>query len=127
MGAGWINAELAPKAVAAAAVAVALGLAALSRPPPVPAPLSAELSRQAYQTITSQEPAQRRESSKKFPGDPWSQDDDFHEREQREARKFAGSHEARLPDVLRALDDGMHERWSTRANPQPRVPPCRPR
>ena len=71
--------------------------------------------------------APNHDAALKFPGDPWSQDDDFHSREEAEARSFAASHDVRLADVLRAVDEGMRSHWPAAASPNPRVPPCRPR
>jgi hypothetical protein len=84
-------------------------------------------ARDAYRDITANERHTRREAAVKFPGDPWSQDDDFHEHESEDVRKFAGSHELPLSSVVRAVDDGMREKWPTPAQPNPKVPPCRPR
>jgi hypothetical protein len=82
---------------------------------------------EAWRQIIAKEPSLRAEAAKKFPGDPWSQDDDFHNAELREARAFANRQGVQLGDVLRALDDGMHEHWPASPPPQAKVPPCRPR
>lgn len=81
----------------------------------------------AYRDVSSRERQARREAAVKFPGDPWSQDDDFHERENESVRAYSGGHELRLGDVVRAVDDGMREHWPTSGQPNPKVPPCRPR
>ena len=90
-------------------------------------PMTPELAHDAYRDITSRERQQRREAAVKFPGDLWSQDDDFHERENESTRSFAGGHEVAISDVVRAVDDGMREHWPTFGVPQATVPPCRPR
>jgi len=110
-------------------VALSAMVRAATAPPPV-APKKAmeeKLAHDAYRDITSRERSARREAAVKFPGDPWSQDDDFHERESEAVRAFAGAKELRLSDVVRAVDDGMRDRWPTSIQPNPKVPPCRPR
>jgi hypothetical protein len=85
--------------------------------------------RAAFRLIASEERAMRRESAKVFPTDLWSRDDDFHERELRRARDWAGKHRVALGEVLHALDEGMRARWP-HDNPAPlvpTVPPCHPR
>jgi hypothetical protein len=89
--------------------------------------ITPELAHRAYHDITSSERKMRREAALAFPGDPWSQDDDFHSMVQDEVRKFATLYHTSIADVLRALDDGMKEGWPAEVRPNPRVPPCRPR
>lgn len=90
---------------------------------------SEALRHQAFAEIASEEPAMRAAAAHEFPGDAWSQDDDFHEHEQKMARSLAAKNGVRLGDVLRALDDGLRERWppAPRVHLNPGVPPCRPR
>ena len=90
-------------------------------------PMTSELARSAYYNITSRERSMRREAAVKFPGDLWSQDDDFHERENEATVSFAKDHEVAVADVILAIDDGMKQRWPTSSPPQATVPPCRPR
>jgi hypothetical protein len=117
----------APRAVLAAILVVAL-VRTLSASSAVKSlPITPELAHRAYAEIVGREPSMRREAAVKFPGDPWSADDDFHEREQQAVRGFAGHQSVPIGDVLRALDDGMHERWPASASPIAQVPPCRPR
>ena len=117
-----------PKIVVAVVATLAMLRAATAPTPPAPAkPIDEKMAREAYRDVTTRERQTRREAAVKFPGDPWSQDDDFHEKENEEVRSFAGSHELRLSDVVRAVDDGMRERWPASMQPNPKVPPCRPR
>ena len=120
--------DLIPKIVIAV-VAVLAMVRAATAPPPAPPnkPIEEKAARDAYRDVTSRERQMRRDAAVKFPGDRWSQDDDFHERESEAVRGFAGSHELRLSDVVRAVDDGMREHWPTSGLPNPKVPPCRPR
>ncbi len=115
--------------VAAVPAAVAVALALTS---PTKAPrghLTPEQAHDAFRTIAGAEPQLRREAAKRFPTDPWSQDDDFHRQEMTRARSFADSHRAPLGEVLRAVDDGMREGWPRPGGAEVRVtvPPCRPR
>jgi hypothetical protein len=121
--------DLVPKIVVAVVFSLVIVRAATARPP-APArvkPLDEKTARETYRDVSSRERQMRRDAAVKFPGDPWSQDDDFHERENEAVRDFAGSHELRLSDVVRSVDDGMRERWPTSMQPNPKVPPCRPR
>ena len=90
-------------------------------------PITQDQARRAYADIVGSEPSMRREAALKFPGDPWSADDDFHQREQDSVRSFAGHKGVPIGDVLGAIDDGMHARWPASASPIAQVPPCRPR
>jgi len=117
-----------PKIAIVVVALLAMVRAATAPPPdPIHKPIEEKMARDAYRDVTQRERQARREAAVKFPGDPWSQDDDFHERENEAVRAFAGSHELRLSDVVRAVDDGMRERWPTSGQPNPKVPPCRPR
>jgi hypothetical protein len=109
------------------ACALAIGRVATAKPPADGQPITPDLARRAYRTITSRERGMRRDSAVSFPGDVWSQDDDFHSSEDKELRTFAASNDTRVVDILRALDDGMKEGWPTAGTPSPKVPPCRPR
>ena len=120
------------KEAAAKAVVVVVTLAAVVRvatahPPPTGKTLTEVGAHDAYRDVTSRERQMRRDAAVKFPGDLWSQDDDFHQREADEMRSFSSGREVRLSDVLRAVDDGMHERWLSPVTPIATVPPCRPR
>ncbi len=122
--------DLKAKLVVALVLVVAVVRAATSKAPVEAAtkPMTPEIARDAYRDITNREKTIRRESAVKFPGDVWSADDDFHERENEAVRSFANSHEVRVSDVVRAVDDGMREHWPTNATAiQATVPPCRPR
>jgi hypothetical protein len=124
--------ELRAKVILGVVALVAIARAATGAPPSSVAkatkPMTPELARDAYRDITSRERGMRRDAAVKFPGDLWSQDDDFHERENESTRSFAGSHEVPLESVVRAIDDGMREHWpTTGGTPQATVPPCRPR
>ncbi len=120
--------DLVPKIVIAVVATLAIARVATAPAPNAPTqPIAEKAAKDAYRDVTSRERQARREAAVKFPGDPWSQDDDLHERESEAVRNFAGSHELRLSDVVRAVDDGMRDHWPTSGQPNPKVPPCRPR
>jgi hypothetical protein len=116
-----------PCVVLAGVLAVGIVRAATARGAPRMEPMGGAMAHRAYAEIVSKEPSMRREAALKFPGDPWSADDDFHQREQDEVRGFAGHQALAIGDVLGAIDDGMHAHWRAAATPQAQVPPCRPR
>jgi hypothetical protein len=109
--------------------ALAVGRALASRAPAQPEPLDEAARREAFRYVASDEGPERREATKVFPTDLWSRDDDFHQREMVRALDWAGSHHARLADVLSAVDEGLREHWPTGSYELPAVtvPPCRPR
>ena len=113
----------------AAVCVLAVGRALTAPAPELPPPADEALRREAFRAVASGEQSDRSEAAKTFPTDPWSRDDDFHQREQRRARDWAGPHRVRVGDALSAVDEGIRSRWPS-GNPAPpvaTVPPCRPR
>lgn len=103
-------------------------LAGVATAPSVPHAPNQQPSRAAYQFVTSVEGDARKRAQNDFPGDVWSQDDDFHRFELDRAWQFAAEHQQTLSAVLRSVDDRIRERWTpTGAPPAVTVPPCRPR
>ena len=119
--------DAAAKTVVALVAIAALVRAVTASMPSPGKPLDEVGAHDAYRDVTSRERSMRREAAVKFPGDLWSQDDDFHQRETDAVRAFATSRGVRLGDVVRAVDDGMRERWLGAGKPIATVPPCRPR
>jgi hypothetical protein len=113
----------------AAFCVVALWRATTPAPPSSADAATEQVRRAIFAEVARQEPSMRAEAAHQFPGDAWSQDDDFHQREQKEARNAANRYHVRLGDALRALDDGLRDRWPLPAGVvmRPGVPPCRPR
>jgi len=89
--------------------------------------LDEEGAHEIFQIIAHEEPGMRATAAHAFPGDVWSQDDDFHALERKKVRSFAAEHDVPIADVVRAVDDGMREGWSPRGVLSAKVPPCRPR
>ena len=117
----------APRAALVALLTAAVVRASTASSATSPLPITPELAHRAYMDIVGREPMMRRDAALKFPGEPWSADDDFHERENEAVRGFSGHQNVPIGDVLRAIDDGMHERWRAAVTPIAQVPPCRPR
>jgi hypothetical protein len=113
----------------AAVCVVAVGRALTASAPAPLVPLDDAQQREAFRFVASDEVSERREAAKVFPTDLWSRDDDFHQRELRRARDWAGSHHANLQDVLAAVDEGLRSHWPSGSSKPlvATVPPCRPR
>ena len=71
------------------------------------------------------------ETTQNFPQDHWSQRDDFHGREWRQAADSAKDKGIRIEDVLRGVDDDLHARRARRPDApddrNARAVPCKPR
>lgn len=82
-----------------------------------------------YAEAVAREPEERLKAEGEFRGSPWSQDDDFHNKESKQAKDYAKSHKVNVGGVLDAVDEGMRAHWATPTNnvPNPKVMPCRPR
>jgi len=82
-----------------------------------------------FEASAAREPQERRQSKGEFPASPWSQDDDFHNKEAKQAKEYANKHRVTVGGVLDALDTGMRAHWETASSsvPSPKVMPCRPR
>jgi len=119
--------DILPKALIIVTASIVIVRVATAKPPSPGAPITEVQSRDLYRDVVSRERPSRRDAAVKFPGDPWSQDDDFHERENEAIRIFASLHRIRMSDAIRAVDDGMRGHWITRNEPNPKVAPCRPR
>jgi hypothetical protein len=115
--------------VVSAVSAAAVILVVTAAPVDVPTPPSAEIEQEAFELIAGQEAELRTAAAKSFPGDPWSQDDEFHHAERGRARWFSDRRGVSLAHVMRAIDDGLHGRWPKPqgARVVPGIQPCRPR
>ena len=119
--------DLAGYGVLGAASLVALVVTLHAKAPPPAAEADEKTRRDAFRTIAYDEPPARGKAAHQFPGDIWSQDDDYHGQESKKMRSYAGEHQVRLDDVVRAVDEGMKNGWTPRGLMKPGVPPCRPR
>ena len=82
--------------------------------------------RQIGEAVRLAEPGFRRHALERFPGDTWSQGDDFSNQERSFVWREARAREVRVGSVLEAIDRDV------RAHPgeggeRGRVPPCMPR
>jgi len=119
MAACWI--------VACAAIALAMVRVVTAEPRPRPAAADATVARRVFDAIASSESSMRARAAMNFPGDLWSQGDDFHAMEWQRAAQLASMHRIALGDALRAIDDGMRAGWARPGTLQATVAPCRPR
>jgi len=111
-------------------VVLVAGVRAATAAPLGDAPAATEQERgKAFLSLAFEEKKMRREAAKDFPADLWSQDDAFHNAEYKRAKAVAGEKGIRVPDVLLAVDEGLHGRWPRPEDVtlNPSVPPCRPR
>lgn len=111
------------------AVAIGLALYESGRPPRRMASASQEQARDFYFHAIDKESDERHAGVKKFRSSPWSQADEFHNKEASFVREYARTHHVAVSSIVLALDRGMHENWPTPPDktPDPTVLPCRPR
>jgi hypothetical protein len=73
----------------------------------------------------------RDRAAESFPGDAWSQSDDFHAHEARQIRELAHQRHVTVEEVLRAIDDDLHAperaRRSDHGSRGVTAVPCKPR
>jgi hypothetical protein len=75
--------------------------------------------------IANREPSMRRAAERHFPGDTWSQGDDYHNQEQGLIRGAARREHVAIGSVIEALDRYLREHPdNARENTAPR---CKPR
>lgn len=79
--------------------------------------------------IATEEPGWRNKSEESFPGDHWSQRDDFHAQERDKAKDLASSQKLPIEQVLRAIDEDVRaSRRVGAADPRgAKAVPCKPR
>ncbi|NVJ10330.1 hypothetical protein HUW63_34575 [Myxococcus sp. AM001] len=126
MGARWRRTAQVGWLAFALCGATAVVRAATAELPPRERALSAAERKQVGRAAASQEPEWRRKSRQSFPGDRWSQDDDFGASERQWALDEARRRRVPVTDVLGAIDEELHG--------QPVLPPrkataspCKPR
>jgi hypothetical protein len=124
-----------PSAALVLVAVVALARAMSAEPLP-PARAATALERQQFDArVAAREVAWRAKSVGAFPGDHWSQDDDFHSTESAFVRREARRLGVRLSGLLLAIDAGLHAAAVTAssapttsgASRQAAVVPCKPR
>lgn len=117
-------------AVTAACVLVVVARV-VSAPAPEPRRAATEAERaEIAQSVASNERTWMDEAMQHFPEDHWSQRDDFHGRELRQVIEIVKQRGVRIEDVLRAIDEDIHEQAARGATPDARharAIPCKPR
>jgi hypothetical protein len=91
-----------------ASAAVALGRVLTATYPQPPRRLDSAERAQLGRTAAGMEPYWRNKSRRSFPGDQWSQDDDFGASERAWALTEASRLRVPISDVLRAVDEDLH-------------------
>lgn len=111
------------------AVTALVGLVAIARALTAPVPaagrsLPAAERREIAQALAAQEPVWRSRAEAYFPGDRWSQDDDFFNQEHRAVRGMAAARGTSPGEILRAIDEGLR---TAPANRKVSAAPVKPR
>jgi len=94
--------------------------------PPMP-PLGegdAEARKRVVRAVRDAEPGFRRDSFERFPGDPWSQADQFAAQERELVERLSGEEKMRPGAIFDAIDQDIKRAG---ARERGRVPPCMPR
>jgi hypothetical protein len=113
-------------------IGMAVVLLAVRHPAPKPARSATGSERaEAAALVATKESEWNDDVARSFPGDRWSQRDDFHGRELGRVIEIARAKGIRVDDVLRAVDDDLH-RMPVRSFDAPdprnaRAVPCKPR
>ena len=118
--------------IAGAGIWVLVAVVAATAPDTVDAskptrPTTEAERRQIFAEVIRGEPAARRRTERHFPGDRWSQDDDFHNWEQRMAHTVAERRGIDLSEVYRAIDEGLREGWAPELEREATAAPLKPR
>ncbi|WP_426757301.1 hypothetical protein [Myxococcus sp. Y35] len=106
--------------------ATAVVRAATAQVPPPTQRLSAAEREQVGHAAAAQEAEWRLKSRHSFPGDRWSQDDDFGASERRWAVDEARRRRVPVTDVMEAIDEELHSRPVLPPR-KATASPCKPR
>lgn len=121
------HATIAAWLVSCAVVATAVVKVVSAQPPQRAASADERTARRVFDSIAANEGMMRARAAQNFPGDPWSQDDDFHAMESQRAYQQANANRIALSETLRAIDDGLRSGWQRQGSLRATVAPCRPR
>jgi hypothetical protein len=116
-------------AIGAACVAIVVSKAASAPTPAAARPIRPDERAHYAMNVSVNEDEWQRLSAENFPGDNWSERDDFHSREASRIRELAKERGASYEDLLRAIDEDLHKGAGTKANERRnvRAVPCTPR
>ncbi|MCY1033014.1 hypothetical protein OV207_16200 [Corallococcus sp. BB11-1] len=117
--AGWLAFALCGVTVGVRAATVA--------PAPERKHLSDVERAQAGRAAAAEEPRWRAQSLHNFPGDRWSQDDDFSASERQWATGEAERRKVPVEEVFRAVDDELRASGPLRPPRKATAAPCKPR
>lgn len=101
--------------------------AAVAPVPPSGRALSPAERQAVGRAIARREPAWERQVRLHFPGDDWSQDDDFHALELQSARREAARYGVSAGEVLRAIDEELRARNGEQPGRRRGAARCKPR
>ena len=127
MGTHWRRASVAGWLVLALCGATAVVRAATSRSPPPERRLSPAERAEVGRAAAAEEPGWRLRSRHSFPGDPWSQDDDFGASERSWAVDEARRRRVPVTDVFGAIDEELHAAGPVAPPRKATASPCKPR
>jgi hypothetical protein len=115
-------------AVAALCLGAAMARALTSEGPPTPSGrLDGAALRAVGRAAAREEPGWRRDTWRRFPGDAWSQDDDFGATEWRWAREEAQRRGVPVSEVFRAIDAELRASAPLAPPREAGAAPCKPR
>jgi hypothetical protein len=134
----WLVAEVMLRTIALLfALGVGLQITHVVRKTPPPAPLSVESPlygipderrRMIFNDLAADEAHARIESAKKFPGEPWSIEDERAAHERDRTRVVAGNYKISLSQADLILDEAIREHWLYLSSPlEANVVPLKPR
>ncbi len=110
------------------AVALLVAMGRVMFPGESPPRALAEADRQALGRLAAQaEPGLRLEARRNFPGDAWSQDDDYAARERKWAMEQAARRGVQPSEVFRAVDQELRASAPVAPPRQAGAAPCKPR
>ena len=95
--------------------------------PAARATVSASERQAIGRAFEKREPALDDSVRRHFPGDSWSQDDDFHALELRWAREAAAARGVSVGDILRAIDEDLRAHGADQPLRRDGAAPCKPR
>ena len=124
----WRRAALAGWLAFALCGATAVVRAATVRTPPLPTRRLSEDERATVgRAAAAEEPGWRQRNRQSFPGDHWSQDDDFGASERQWMLDEARRRGVPVTDVARAIDEELHAASPVLPPRKASASPCKPR
>ncbi|QQR90037.1 MAG: hypothetical protein IPJ88_18085 [Myxococcales bacterium] len=88
---------------------------------------SLEEQKEIFRYLVQRESLIRKRAEQKFPGDHWSQSDDFHNAETALVRQLAAQSKQSQQGIWFAIDRGIRQHWFAQYPREVSNPPCKPR